>query len=150
MGYTSKNRNSRRPDSRYFGITSLQSKAIEELSPTTTSQNYELNPLTKLNESVNIVSGSYLVHICFQAISSVRNRSVVVGIFINDVLVDTEFRMEPKDIIDNPYPMKIIPMTFESGYHDFRIDFGKAGGSGAGVVVLSHVRILILPVNNEV
>ena len=133
-----------------FGVSSLQTKNIESLSPTTTGKNYELNPVTKLDQSVNIEAGNYLIHIGFQARSSVTNRSIVVGIFINDVLVDTEFRMEPKDVLDNPYPMKIIPMTFESGFHNFRVDFGKAGGSGASVVVLSHVRILIVPTNNEV
>ena len=133
-----------------FGVTSLQTKIIESLSALKTNKDYELNPVTKLNQSVNIETGNYLIYFGFEARSSAINRSIVVALYVDGVLIDNEFSMESKDIRNNPYPMKIIPMKFDAGYHEFKVYFGKAGGGGSSVVVLSHVRILIVPTNNEV
>ena len=81
----------------------------------------------------------------FEANASAINRSVVVGLFIDDVLIDSEYSMENKDITNNPYPMKIFRHDFEVGYHNFKVKFGRSGGGGGSFVTLKAVRIIIVP-----
>ena len=109
---------------------------IEELAPQSTNSDYATLPVTFLDEDFEIredKAGIHEVIVSFECGVTTTNRQIVVGIFIDDVIIDEEFVMEMKDINNNPYPCKSLPYNFTPGTHNLKVKFGAQGGIGAFV-----------------
>lgn len=124
-------------------LAGLSSKInmIERLAEQTTNNEFDVAPVTAVTESLNLLAGDYTISFNFDAMSSNTNRSVVVALYIDNVLVDDEFSMEPKDSANNLYSSKLFPWDFLTGYHEFRVDFGRRGPAGAQTVSIKNIRI---------
>ena len=109
---------------------------IEELPLQTTNSDYATLPVTFLDQDFDIREDKVGIHevtVSFECGVTTINRQIVVGVFIDDVIVDEEFVMEMKDTNNNPYPCKSFPYNFTAGTHNLKVKFGVQGGIGAFV-----------------
>jgi hypothetical protein len=121
----------------------LEFRELTSSALTLTNNDYDLTPVTKLDDDVDILAGDYVVTLSFSAGMTSTNRRVVVGLFIGDALVFDEYQQESKDIFDNPYPSKTFKHTFTQGVHNFKVKFGKRGGGGAAFASISDVAVVM-------
>jgi len=117
-------------------------QSVNSLAPSSTNADFDAAPVTKVDQNLTISAGTHKVQFSFEPSASVMNRSVVVALFIDDVLIDNEFQIQPNNTTDQPYPCKIFEHVFSGGTHNFKVKFGKRGGAGANFVTLENVRII--------
>jgi hypothetical protein len=117
-------------------------KHVESLASETTLNEYDVSPVTKMDEDVTLQGGLYEVEVSFEAGIDATNRQCVVGWFINDVLVDAAFVKESKDINDNLYLSKSIPLTLPIGTNNVKVKYGKRGGGGIAEAHIAYVRAI--------
>jgi hypothetical protein len=125
-----------------YGIWWHDYEYAESLALECTANDYDASPVTKMDEDVTLEGGLYEASIFFDASIDATNRQCVVGWFINDVLIDTEFIKESKDVTDLLYAGKTVPMTLPAGTNNVKIKYGKRGGLGVAVACVSNVRAI--------
>lgn len=125
----------------------LEFRELLSLSAQFTNQDYDLNPVLKMDEDFTILSGDYVITVSFSAGGLTTNRSCTVGVFVDDVLEFDEYEKESKDSSDNHYPSKTFVHTFTEGLHNIKVRFGRRGGDGASFVFLRDVVVVLRRVN---
>lgn len=121
----------------------LEFRELTSLPVQFTNQDYDANPVLKLDEDFEILAGKYVLTVSFSAGGLTTNRSCTVGVFVDDVLEFTEYEKESKDIFDNNYPSKTFEHTFTEGVHNVKVRFGRRGGGGGSFVFLRDVVVVL-------
>lgn len=115
---------------------------VKSLPAQTTSSNYNSSPDVFLLSTFDIAhSGEYELSISFDGAASSTNRALIVGVYIDGLLVDSEFRRESKDSADVVWVTKVVDMSLNAGQHDIRVDYGKDGSGFFQSVTLQNFRI---------
>jgi hypothetical protein len=115
---------------------------VESLALESTVNDYDIDPVTKMDDDIILQGGLYEATTCFDVCTSVTNRQAVVGWFINDVLIDTELVKESKDPTDMLYAAKILPINLPAGTNNVKVKYGTRGGGGVAEACLSNVRVI--------
>ena len=117
--------------------------SVEALSPSATNAPYD--PITgalAVDEDFDVpIAGEFLLFLSFTGSAASNNRSLVVGWFLDDVLIVDEYTKEPKDPTDLNWPSKQIRVpALSAGTHNLKVRFGKAGGAGGSLVQVEEIR----------
>lgn len=128
-------------DSDDVGIQVLSQKplTVHSLAPTITNARYGIGPAVyKINQNINL-SGDYDIELSFDASCSAINRSIMVGLYIDGVLVDEIYNQEPKDNSNVFWAYKTLPYTFD-GFALLQVQIGKGNGGGGAQVNVRNMR----------
>jgi hypothetical protein len=107
------------------------------------ASNNSATPIVKFDESVDVEeAGDYKITVSFEGGAVSNNRSIIAELYINDVLLDNEYRSEQKDPTNIGWPTKVSKVTLPLGANDFRFQFYRSGG-GASSVFVENVRVFI-------
>lgn len=116
-----------------------------ELPFVETNADYDSAPETALTSVFSVGYTKAVLEVGFEPMSDARNRSVVVGVFMDGNLMDTEFSMEPKDVNNNGYPFKKLSLDLAPGPHTLEVKYGRRGGGGGSFVRIKNIRTFIGP-----
>jgi hypothetical protein len=119
----------------------LEFRHVQSMPLSQTNQEYDVAPVVKLNASIDVLAGTYEVIFSATAGAMSTNRSVIVGLFIDDVLQYIEYSKESKNITDRGYPSKTHTLPLTQGTHNVKVKFGRRGGGGGSVVELRDVSV---------
>lgn len=131
------------------GIESIQNirktQVIEDLTPSTTNNDYNVSPVTKIDQSVFLARTNYKVTVSFDCSATAVNRRIAVGVFIDGVQIGNITEKEMKDTNDILPLTKVFRYYGGAKYTDFLVDFGRTGGGGGSSVTIDQVTIFIEP-----
>lgn len=124
--------------------------SIESLAPAITNTPYDpVTGVLKVDQDFEIeADGEYILEISFSGSSASTFRSLIVGIFIDDVLLTDEYDKESKDAGDLTWPSKTVRIPFTVGTHNLKVRFGRASGFGGVFVTLQDFRFYVSAVRS--
>ncbi len=128
----------------YFPTSKTSPVFIESLPLSETNADWDLNRQIKLNEDFTIGYTKAKVTFSFEPSSESNNRSVVVGIWMDDIMFETEFELDPKNSDNKPYITKVFYYDFGTvGLYNAKVYFGGRGGGNSSEVGLKNVRVIV-------
>lgn len=116
---------------------------ITQLGTSSTNADYFLNPQTLISEVVDPVYDLGKVTFSFESSNTSTNRSTIVAILIDGLVVDFESDIEQKDNRNNVYQCKVFDYDFSSGPYTMEVRWGRANGGGSALAEISNARIYI-------
>ena len=123
--------------------SNLVNDRIIQLGTSSTNAQYATDPQTLLSVTVNYGYALAKITISFEVENTAQNRSTVVGLFIDGVLIDRESKIEPKDSRNVYYQSKVFDHVFSAGDHLIEVLYGKDYGGGGAMAEVSNVRIYV-------
>lgn len=116
---------------------------FKQLGTSSTNATYLFNPQTLISEVINYPFEDAKITLSFESSNTATNRSTILGLFIDGVLVDNESDIEPKDNRNNYYQSKTIDYTLSTGNHTLEVRFGRGNGFGGALAEISNLRVFI-------
>jgi len=116
---------------------------FKQLGTSSTNATYFFNPQTLISEVINYPFEDVKITISFESSNTATNRSTILGLFIDGILVDNESNIEPKDTRNNYYQSKTIDYSLSTGNHNLEVRFGRGNGFGGALAEISNLRIFI-------
>lgn len=128
----------------YFSLKNIPTRVfLNELAEQTTNADYTTAPVVFTSHNIDTIAGEHKITLSFECAANVTGARVVLGLFIDGVLIDSEIRSEMKDTNNNIYYSKIINHTFTAASHTIRVDFGRGGGGLGANVSAKNLRIVV-------
>lgn len=114
----------------------------KDLTTHSTNAHYLTDPQTVLDFDFTPTFSDGLVTVCFELESEATNAAAVAGIFIDDVLVDSEVKLEPKDARNTFWCSKTFDAAF-TGLHNLKIKYGRERGGFLTEATIKNIRVYV-------
>lgn len=110
----------------------------------TTNEEYATNPQLVIDNNEVFAYTDALIEVSYQSSSNRTTRSLIVGLFIDNVLVESENIMEHKDTSNAIPRYRLYTYTFTPGQtYNIQLRYGKSGGGDAVTVTVEYPKIKI-------